>query len=179
MLMMALVVGFLAFSGIPGYNHAQAAEQKTDAERKKYLDEQKRKIDKQAEREIDRVLDGQKGLGNSGASQRKIAEIERQRDAQKKALDDHYKQGSRNVVGLDGKRKGTPPSASAPNKTTGASTAKNSGNVVGLDGKRKGTPPSAAAPNKTTETRVSKENPAPKAPRYVVGVDGKRKLVNP
>ncbi len=172
-LMMALVVGFLAFSGIPGYNHAQAAEQKTDAERKKYLDEQKRKIDKQAERDIDRVLDGQKGLGNSGASQRKIAEIERQRDAQKKALDDHYKQGSRNTVGLDGKRKGTPPSAA------GASTAKNSGNAVGLDGKRKGTPPSAAAPTKTTGTSISKENSASKAPRYVVGVDGKRKLVNP
>ena len=144
-LMMTLVLACLAFPGISAYTPVQAAEQKTDAERKKYLDEQKLKIDRQAEREIDRVLDGQKGLGNSGASQRKIAEIERQRDAQKKALDNHYRQGSTNVVGLDGKRKGAPSSAPAPNKAAAAGTAK---------------------------------SPAAKAPHYVVGVDGKRRLVS-
>ena len=159
LLITALTVALLAFSGIAGHiPQANAAEQKTDAERKKYLDEQKRKIDREAEREIDRVLDGQKGLGNSGASQRKIAEIERQREARKKALDDHYRQGRGNVVGLDGKRKG----------------ADSSRNVVGLDGKRTGSNTAAVTPKKPSGTTA----PTPaKTPRYVVGMDGKRKLV--
>ena len=151
LLLTTLLVGLLAFSGIPGGNYAQAASTsaKTDAERKKYLEEQKRKIDKQSERQTDRVLDGQKGLGNSGSSQKKIAEIERERDARKKALDDHYKQGSqRDVVGLDGKRKNPTPAPSTAAKTS----------RVSVDGKL---------------------STMPKTPQYVVGVDGKRKLKNP
>ena len=151
-----ILVGLTGLAGIPGAHHAEAAsaDAKTDAQRKQYLDNELRKIDSQAERDIDRVLDGQKGLGNSGASQKKIAAIESQRDARKRALIDHYNQGRTGVVGLDGKLKNsgaTPAPVANGSVTTGR---------VGLDGKLKSAPA-----------------PAPKAPHYVVGVDGKRKLV--
>jgi len=124
-----LLLGLVALSGITASGSVQAAsaDMKTDAQRKQYLEAQKRKIDKQAESQIDRVRDGQKGLANSGASQKRIEQIEKERDTKKKALDDHYKQGTqRDVVGLDGKRKAAPaPSKKAPQY------------VVGIDGKRK------------------------------------------
>ena len=151
-----LLAGLVGLAGVPGANYVGAAttDAKTDAQRKKYLDEQLQRIDQQAEREIDRVLDGQKGLANSGASQKKIAEIERQRDARKKALVNHYNQGRTGVVGLDGKLK-NPTATPAPSANGPVTTGR-----VGVDGKLK---PAAA--------------PAAKAPHYVVGVDGKRKLV--
>ena len=155
LLITTLLLGFAAFSGttVSDYASAASSDMKTDAQRKKYLEEQKRKIDKQAEDKADRVRDGQKGMANSGASHNRIEEIERERDAKKKALDDHYKKGAQHdVVGLDGKRKNATPT---PGKTP-------QGGVVGLDGKRKVSPG-------TTNT----------APQYVVGVDGKRKLRNP
>lgn len=149
----AIVLGVVGLACMPGANIAEAAtaSSKTDVQRKKSLDDALRRIDKRAESQINRVLDGQKGLGNSGASSKKIAQIERQRDADKKALIDHYNKGRTGVVGLDGKLKnpGTP-AANGP-VTTGR---------VGLDGKLKPAPA-----------------PAPKAPHYVVGLDGKRKLV--
>lgn len=145
------VLACVFVAGAPVGAHAQtaAASQKSDAERLKYLNEQKRKIDMETERRTDAVRDGQKGLGNSGATQNKIDQIEKEQNARKKALDDNYRNNAqRRVVGLDGKVKNPGPSGATPPPSS-----------VGLDGKNK------AAPSK----------PAPKQSEYVVGTDGKLK----
>lgn len=88
---MALIATCISAVSILGSASAHAAEKKTDAQRKEYLESQKKKIDSQAERRADKVRDGQKGMGNSGATQNKVDEINKERDERKKALDDHYK----------------------------------------------------------------------------------------
>ena len=142
----AVVLACLAFASSSFSVHAQSGtNQKSEAERLKTLNEQKRKIDRETERRTDQVRDGQKGLANSGATQKKIEQIEREQNARKKALDAHYRKGSQSgVFGLDGKRKGSGQTTSKPPTPgkTGAEAKKNtvpqkSEYVVGTDGKLK------------------------------------------
>jgi len=106
----AIVLGVVGLACMPGASDAEAAtaSSETDLQRKKSLDDALRRIDDRAKSQINRVLDGQMGLGNSGSSASLIAEIERQRDVDKKALTDHDNKGRTGVVGLDGKLKPAP-----------------------------------------------------------------------
>ena len=72
----------------------KATSNKRDGEgRKKYLEDRERKIVREYQDKTDKARDGQKGLANSGATQKKVDSLEKERDARKEALRDHYNKG--------------------------------------------------------------------------------------
>jgi uncharacterized protein YxeA len=65
------------------------AQYKSQKEREDYYNKKVKQIDDETQRATDRMRDGQKGLANSGATQKRIEEREREGEERKKALKDH------------------------------------------------------------------------------------------
>lgn len=85
-LMMAAALTAVTCAAAPA-----SAQYKSQKEREDYVKERSGKIDEETKRATDRIRDGQRGMANSGATQKAIDAREAEGAARKKALQDHLK----------------------------------------------------------------------------------------
>lgn len=92
-LCLAVPAAYAADPGVSAEKTKKTSGKRDGEGRKKYLEDKEKQIDREYQNKTDKVRDGQKGLANSGATQKKVDALEKERDERKKKLRDHYNKG--------------------------------------------------------------------------------------